>query len=110
MDVIGTAIDGVGVLVIVGGAAWATGRYFRSMRQRHADPYRAYRRSLGRSILLGLEFLVAGDIIRTVVVEPTLDNVAVLGVIVLIRTFLAFSLELEIEGRWPWSRRQAAPP
>ncbi|RST29398.1 DUF1622 domain-containing protein [Sphingomonas ginkgonis] len=65
----------------------------------------AFRSSLGRSILLGLEFLVAADIINTVAVTPTLVSVAVLAGIVLIRTFLSFSLELEIEGRWPWQRR-----
>jgi hypothetical protein len=61
----------------------------------------------GRSILLGLEFLVAADIIRTVAVQPSLENVAVLGLIVLIRTFLSFSLEVEIDGRWPWRRAVA---
>lgn len=64
------------------------------------------RSSLGRAILLGLEFLVAADIINTVAVEPTLRNVAVLAGIVAIRTFLSFSLEAEIEGRWPWQRRE----
>lgn len=63
-----------------------------------------FRSSLGRTILLGLEFLVAADIINTVAVEPTLSNVAVLAGIVVIRTFLSFSLETEIEGRWPWQR------
>lgn len=66
--------------------------------------YRGYRRRVGRSILLGLEFLVAGDIIRTVAVAPTYASVGVLAVIVLIRTFLSFSLDLEITGRWPWQR------
>ena len=61
----------------------------------------------GRSILLGLEFLVAADIIRTVALQPSLQNVAVLGLIVLIRTFLSFSLEVEIDGRWPWRRAVA---
>ena len=68
----------------------------------------AFRSSLGRSILLGLEFLVAADIINTVGVEPTLASLAVLAGIVLIRTFLSFSLEVEIEGRWPWQRGRAA--
>jgi uncharacterized membrane protein len=67
-------------------------------------PVPAFRRSLGRSILVGLELLVAADIILTAGVEPTLRSVAVLGAIVLIRTFLSFSLEVEIEGRWPWQR------
>lgn len=62
------------------------------------------RSSLGRAILLGLELLVAADIINTVAVEPTLDSIAVLAGIVVIRTFLSFSLEAEIEGRWPWQR------
>jgi uncharacterized membrane protein len=66
------------------------------------EVYRIVRTVFGRSILLGLEFLVAADIIRTVAVQPSLENVAVLGLIVLIRTFLSFSLEVEIDGRWPW--------
>jgi uncharacterized membrane protein len=66
----------------------------------------SFRSSLGRAILLGLEFLVAADIINTVAVTPTLLSVAVLAGIVIIRTFLSFSLEVEIEGRWPWDRRK----
>jgi uncharacterized membrane protein len=66
--------------------------------------YSLMRQAFGGSILLGLEILVAGDLIRTVAVAPTLDNVIVLGIIVLIRTFLSFSLEIEIEGTWPWRR------
>lgn len=66
--------------------------------------YRTYRRQLGRSIILGLEFLIAGDIIRTVVVADTLENIAVLGLIILIRSFLSITLHLEVEGRWPWQR------
>jgi uncharacterized membrane protein len=67
--------------------------------------YSLYRQDVGRAILLGLEFLIAGDIIRTVVVAPTLQNVIVLGIIVLIRTFLSLSLQLEIEGKLPWQRK-----
>lgn len=66
----------------------------------------AFRKTLGRSILVGLELLVAADIIRTVAVEPTLLSVLVLGLIVMIRTFLSMSLQVEIEGRWPWQRRE----
>ena len=62
------------------------------------------RQTLGRSILTGLELLVAADIIRTVAVEPTMESVLVLGLIVIIRTFLSFSLEVEIEGHWPWQK------
>jgi len=69
--------------------------------------FRRYRANLGRGILLGLELLVAADIIGTVAVTPSFENLAVLALIVLIRTFLSFSLEVEIEGRWPWQRRAA---
>lgn len=75
--------------------------------------YDEYRRRLGRSLLLGLEILVAADIVRTVALEPSVTNVAVLGILVLIRTFLSWSLQVEIEGRWPWQRRpteQSSPP
>ena len=67
--------------------------------------YESYKHQMGRSLLLGLEFLVAGDVVRTVALEPTLNNVAVLGLLVLIRTFLSWSLTVEIEGRWPWQRK-----
>ena len=76
-------------------------------RGRFEPTYRELRADLGRAILLGLEFLVAGDIIGTVAVAPTFANLGVLAIIVAIRTFLSFSLELEITGRWPW---QPAPP
>lgn len=75
---------------------------------RQGPVYTEFRRALGRSILLGLELLVAADIIRTVAITPTLESVAVLGGIVLIRTFLSFSLELEISGRWPWQHKPTA--
>ena len=68
--------------------------------------YRSFRNRLGRAIILGLELLVAADILRTISTEPTLRQVLVLGVIVLIRTFLSFSLEIELERRWPWQPRQ----
>lgn len=107
MELVGTAVDAAGVAIVVIGAAFATARYVAGFR-RHGDrAYREYRQGLGRAILLGLEFLVAGDIIRTVVVDPTLANVLVLGLIVLIRTFLSMSLELELEGRWPWMPKGA---
>ena len=71
--------------------------------------YRCYRQGVGRAILLGLEFLVAGDIIRTVAVDPTFTSVGVLAAIVVIRTFLSFSLEVELDGRWPWQRNRGEP-
>jgi uncharacterized membrane protein len=109
MEVVGTAVDAVGVVIVVAGALFATGRFLFGRRNEPAGLYRRYRQDLGRAILLGLEFLVAGDIIRTVVVAPTLENVMVLGLIVLIRTFLSMALELELEGRWPWQQGQANP-
>jgi len=104
MDIVGTGVDGVGVFIVVGGALFATARL--GLRRMHGagNYYLPYRQDVGRAILLGLEFLIAGDIIRTVVVAPTMQNVAVLGLIVLIRTFLSLSLQLEIEGRLPWRR------
>ena len=101
---VGKVIDGAGVAAIVVGGLVATVIAGTRARVGEADVYRRYRRQLGRSILLGLELLVAADIIRTVALTPTLTSVAVLGGIVLIRTFLSFSLELEISGRWPWQK------
>lgn len=101
---IGTAIEVGGVAMLVLTAIVATVLLFRDWgRERAFAPaYKAYRRNLGRGILLGLEFLVIGDIIGTVAVEPSFENLGVLGLIVIIRTFLSFSLEVEIEGRLPW--------
>ncbi|APR79584.1 Hypothetical protein A7982_04931 [Minicystis rosea] len=104
MDVVGMFVDSVGVLVILVGAIGAIVGRLRRPGRDPMEAYRTFRQSLGRSILLGLELLVAGDIIRTVVVAPTLQNVVILGLIVLIRTFLSVALQLEIEGRWPWQR------
>ncbi len=110
MELVGTAVDAAGVLIVVAGAAIASGRYLLARQGLPSRSYRIYRQDLGRAILLGLEFLVAGDIIRTVVVAPTLENVEILGVIVLIRTFLSMALQLELEGRWPWQRAPQPSP
>ena len=110
MEVIGTSVDGVGVFIVAGGMLVATARLAVRRRQQAGDYYSLYRQDVGRAILLGLEFLIAGDIIRTVVVAPTLQNVLVLGIIVLIRTFLSLSLQLEIEGRLPWQRDASPQP
>ena len=99
-------IELIGVAIIAAGAVITLAIFFYQLvRRQDLDKAVADLRSdLGRAILLGLEFLVAADIINTVAIEPTLDSVIVLGGIVLIRTFLSFSLEVEIEGRWPWQR------
>jgi uncharacterized membrane protein len=103
-------MEGIGVAVIVIGAIVAIVRYFIQYRQRVAVDviYKTIRVGIARPILLGLEFLVAADIIRTVAIEPTLENVGVLAAIVGIRTVLSFSLQLEIEGRWPWQPPQSS--
>lgn len=106
VELVGQVIDAVGVAAIVIGTVAATALAGWRLMQREPGVYRKYRRSLGRSILLGLELLVAADIIKTVAVTPTLNDIAVLAAIVVIRTFLSWSLELEISGRWPWQKEQ----
>lgn len=103
---IGLAIEIAGVLVIVAAIGVALAIHGRRLigGEDLQDAYRGLRQSIGRGILLGLELLVAGDIIRTVVIEPTFRSVGVLALIVLVRTFLSFSLEVELTGRWPWDR------
>ncbi|HEY8320134.1 MAG TPA: DUF1622 domain-containing protein [Amnibacterium sp.] len=109
IDLAGRVIDASGVIVVEAGVVLASVMAVVRLVRRETPVYGPYRRFLGRSILLGLELLVAADIIRTVAITPTLMSVAVLGGIVLIRTFLSFSLELEITGRWPWQKAPAAP-
>lgn len=114
IETVGKVIDATGVAVIVGGALFAAALTV-TKRGEQGSRYGDFRRQLGRSILLGLEFLVAADIIRTVAITPTPQSVAVLGGIVLIRTFLSFSLQLEMTGAWPWQRTapttaDATPP
>jgi len=100
------AIELVGVAIIAIGALVTLAQFLLTLARREdsAQAITCFRSSLGRAILAGLEFLVAADIINTVVVELSLQNVASLALIVLIRTLLSFSLEAEIEGRWPWQR------
>ena len=107
IELVGKGVDAGGVAIVVVGVVVATALAVVMRLQRKPGAYEAYRRLLGRSILLGLEFLVAADIIRTVAVTPTFRSVGVLSVIVLIRTFLSFALELEITGRWPWQKPRA---
>lgn len=114
IETVGRYMDFAGVAVMVAGAVVSIPLALRGFQPRRlpagSEPlsvYRSYRQLLGRSILLGLELLVAADIIRTVAVTPTYESVGVLAIIVLIRTFLSFSLELEITGRWPWQKQPA---
>ncbi len=107
IEVVGKALDVAGVAAIVGGILLATVIHAaRLTRDEARQQYREYRQAIGRAILLGLEILVGADIIRTVAVDPTFANAGVLAIIVAIRTFLSFSLEVELEGHWPWQQRQ----
>jgi len=110
MEHVAQGFEALGVLVLAGGTLWsfllAGLTWHRSRAGRQA--YGAIRQALGGTLLLGLEILVAADLVRTVAVAPTLDNVLTLGLIVLIRTFLSFSLEIEISGVPPWRRGLAS--
>ena len=105
-------IELAGIAVLVAGGILATLAFLGRIVRHHGftDAYHAYRADLGRAILLGLEFLVAADIIGTVAIEPTFRSLGVLALIVVIRTFLSFTLELEVSGRWPWQRAAGAGP
>lgn len=107
IETVGKVIDVVGVAVIAIGALISAVIAGRRLIAKAGEVYRPFREQLGRSILLGLEFLVAADIIRTVAVTPDAKSVAVLAGIVLIRTFLSFSLQLEVTGYWPWQTARA---
>ncbi len=105
-ELIGSAFEVAGVAVLVMGSILAFGRYVVTLIRFRDGPaaYRGLRLYLGRSIVLGLELLVAADIIHSVAIDPTFVSVGVLGLIVLVRTFLSWSLEVEINGEWPWQR------
>ncbi len=106
LEPLASVLEIFGIAVIVLSVIVATPLYARDLRRHSADvAYGAYRANLGRGILLGLEILIAADIIATVTSSLSWESVGLLGLIVLIRTFLSFSLEAEIEGEWPWNRR-----
>ena len=99
------AIEYLAVTIIVGMAGYSTIRflfYIITKRKTREANFREYRLTLGAGLLLGLEILVAADVIRTVALEPTLENIASLGLLVVVRIFLGWALVVEIEGRWPW--------
>lgn len=109
IELMGEWGDTLGVAVIVAGVIWGLIRFPLSLARRGVDiAYTALRNQIIRTLLLGLEILVAADIIRTVAVSPTLMSVGVLAAIVVIRTFLSWSLILEMEGRWPWQKSAPA--
>ena len=100
--ILGSLFEVAGTLAMVIGALLAALLILRDRETGGGAAFKGFRQRLGRAIILGLEFLVAADILRTISTDPTLREVAILGGIVLIRTFLSFSLEVELEGRWPW--------
>lgn len=98
-----------GTLTILTGAGYASARFGKMLvRGEGREAFLPFRSALGRSILLGLEFLVAGDIVKSLVIDPTLDDLIVLAGLVLVRTFLSVSLGVEINGHWPWQETQMA--
>ncbi|MFC5824230.1 DUF1622 domain-containing protein [Nonomuraea insulae] len=106
IEAAGTLLDLFGVLVIVAGTIIASVAFCgRAIRRQAGIAYPAYRQAVGRTTLLGLELLVAGDIIKTVAISPTFQTVGVLAAVVLVRTFLSVSLQVELDGRWPWHGR-----
>ena len=105
IEMVAQGIEVLAVLIIVGGIIYGIGRYSFHQRQQVGDAYKRFKEQVGKALLLGLEFLVAADIIRTVALCPTLQNIAGLGVLVLIRTFLSWSLVVEMEGHWPWQTK-----
>jgi uncharacterized membrane protein len=108
VDLLAKALELAGVAIIVGGIVAATLTFLRDARSDggFGAAYEAYRANIGRGILLGLELLVGADIIATITAPLTTESVGLLAGVVLIRTFLSFSLETEIEGCWPWLRAQ----
>ena len=109
-ETIETAAAGIEILavvIIVIAVAFGTARFVLHAQQRVEDAYEQYRVHLAKALLLGLEFLVAADIVRTVALEATLMSVGILALLVIVRTFLSWSLVVEIEGRWPWRAADA---
>jgi uncharacterized membrane protein len=108
IGVVGEIIDIAGVVVIATGALIGVVTFLRDLARQVQiiDAYGRLRTFLGRSLLLGLEFLVAGDVIKTVAIEPTRESVIVLAIIVLVRTVLSLSIDVEVDGRWPWQAAQ----
>ena len=110
VDYVSKIVEGIGVLTIFIGALYSLFIFFIAIFKKKTNSYILLRRSLGKSILLGLEILIAADIMATIVTEPTLMSVTVLGIIVLIRTFLSLSLQVEVEGRFPWQKKPTSNP
>ena len=101
-------IQALAVVIIVVSIVFGFARYVLQLAKHHAHSYSAYKRLIGRSLLLALEILVAADVIRTVLLDLTAKGLEILGALVIVRTFLSWSLEVELEGHWPWQTPRAA--
>ena len=108
IDAAALVIEVLAVILIIAPIFYAVGHYLfqAALHPEIEDLYKKLRVRLGQALLLGLEILVAADIVRTVALEATLESILTLGLLVLVRTFLSWSLTVEIEGRWPWQRKQ----
>ncbi|TDN82771.1 putative membrane protein [Salegentibacter sp. 24] len=104
IEITAMGIEVVGILVMIIGTFLALGRYAFKLQGKNIRSFQQIREELGRAILLGLEILIAADIIATVVYDVQMEQILKLGLIILIRTFLSFTLEVEIEGKWPWNQ------
>jgi uncharacterized membrane protein len=100
-------IQDLAVVIIVVSIIYGSIRFLLQFSRRVADPYPAYKKLLGRSLLLSLEFLIAADVIRTILLDETARSIGILGGLVLVRTFLSWSVVVEIDGRWPWQAAAA---
>jgi uncharacterized membrane protein len=112
IEIASLVIEILAVAIIVGSVFYSSTRFIYflvSKRRPFEDNYLSYKHSLGKSLLLGLEILVAADVVRTVALEPTVENILALGLLVVVRTFLSWSLVVEIEGRWPWQPKRVIP-
>jgi uncharacterized membrane protein len=108
VEISASVIDAMAAAVILSAFVWASIRFLMHTGRHATDPYERYKLLLGRSLSLGLEFLVAADVIRTITATPTFTSIGILGAIIVTRTFLSWSLVVEMEGRWPW--QPAAAP
>lgn len=106
VELVAQAIEVLAVAIILGGILYSFGRSALNAGKQGADTYKQCKHDIGKSLLLGLELLVAADVIRTVALRPTLQNIGMLGILVLIRTFLSWSLIIEMEGRLPWVKKE----
>jgi len=105
VELLSKILEATGVIIIVLGILFFLIKFIISFLKKEPDIFKSLKMGLGKSILIGLEVLIAADIIHTVIIDPTLNQVFALGLIVLIRTFLSLSLQVELDGRFPWKKK-----